>query len=826
MDGDPRRGRELETVVGLIAVIVGLALYVYLVGWIVDLVRFAAARLPAEAATAALSNRKLFGTGLRSTLLMAIAVAVACAAAYLASARNWDVHGQDWHDIMGKHGVASAADDIAAQDERHLRERDHHRRAARRAGQVAQRTRAKLIARLARRVQAHHEDSARRVEASAPRPLADRGPQDLQPAPLGDWAVRVIAGFNITLLAALIALGAGRGAGALIAGQQWIGIVVGVLAFLVVHWLLTRSSPLLLDARIHAVIWGAIGLATLFASAPVGVLALTAVGIATLGRALARVPQPHSPAQFLRSPLPWALVTICLLLGLAYSATPPVAFDLVTVTGSGESASGGFVNRTSAGVYLATCTALADATSTGERLELVPAGAAQTVRVGGADYLDSGQRPSLAALALHALGIGGQPPTLFSAALRATRPTCAGAGPASLTTGTEDPALGSGVIAGPAPPGGVAHDGEPPIQDTTPRAIAALALRYQPTLLVTVADRNWPVSVGAMLDELGPKGQTACLIQARVPDRVCAPTLTESTLAASGATASDYLQLPVMLGANQSPSGQFQAFLRGQFITSGSLHAWLSDPGVLDPWYTAQIYFYQAGPISIQRFPKQALIPQLPPRVFALEYWFYYQYNYFPLVFNSDLMDQAPIAGDDANVDLHQGDWEHVDVLLDPRTLAPEWLYMARHSYEGQFVPWSSPSLRFDQGHPVIQAAFGGHPSYLPGCGARPRPVTHDLTSDWLSCGSGRYAFRAATTPLVDIAKTPWACWPGHFGEATRLEVQHADQPENVADSVKHFVFVAGPSSPLQQAENEGICRGGVKAIEQVTALAAKPRAR
>jgi hypothetical protein len=120
----------------------------------------------------------------------------------------------------------------------------------------------------------------------------------------------------------------------------------------------------------------------------------------------------------------------------------------------------------------------------------------------------------------------------------------------------------------------------------------------------------------------------------------------------------------------------------------------------------------------------------------------------------------------------------------------------------------------------VIQAAFGGHPSYLPGCGARPRKVTYDLTSDWLSCGSGRFAFRAATTPLVDIAQTAWACWPGYFGEAsTKLEVQAANQPENFVDSVKHFVFVGGPRSPLQQAENDGVCTG--KADPKAAELAA-----
>jgi hypothetical protein len=803
--------RELRAIIGVIASVVGLGVYVYLVGWIVDLVRFAAARLPAGPATAALSNRELFGDGLRSSLLMAAAFAVSCVLAYFSSARNWDVHGQDWHDIVRKRGVSRAAADEEAAHERRIREWGHARVAAERAGKVAdrwQRRRLGLVARLAVRIQSRAQRSAPGGPVGEPKPLV--------PAPLGDGAVRVIAGYNIMVLSALIAVAVAHGVAAAIPIASWVGVLVGLLVFLAARWVLTRSSPLVLDSRVHGVVWGVVGVATLFASAPVGVLVLTAVGIATLGRGLARLAQPRSAAQFLRSPLPWVLLTICMLVGLAYSATPPVSFARVVVSTTAGDRIGGYLTRTSAGVYVVSCTALADATSTDARLDLVPAKSVQSVQIGGvADYLDSGERPSIATLALSALGIGGSPPTLFSAALRARQPTCAGAGPSSLATGTLAPALGVGVIAGPAPAGGRAHDGEPTVQDNTPPAIAALARRYQPTLLVTVADRNWPVSVNAVLAERGPQDQLACLVQKRTPKPICSPTLTPASLGGVGAHSSDYLQLPIALASDQSPSGQFQAFLKGQYVSSGSLQHWLADPGVLDPWYTAQIYFYYAGPISSSQWPQQARDPNVPAGLVGLEYWFYYPFNYYPLVVNSNLMNEAPIAGDDENVDLHQGDWEHVVVLLDPDTLSPAWLYMARHSYEGQFIPWSSPQLTFDDGHLLLQAAFGGHPTYLPGCGARPRKVTYDLTSDWLSCGSGRFAFRAATTPLVDIAQTPWACWPGHFGEAsTKLEVNAANQPENIADSIKHFVFVAGPSSPLQQAENSGVCKGNPRAAE------------
>ncbi len=805
---------ELRTIFEVLAATAGVVIYVYLVGWIVDLVRLSAARLPASAAVAALGNRQLFGDGLKSTLLMAGVFAVSCGVAYFSSARNWDVLGQDWHDIVRKRGVAKAAAAPNVDVERRRRQWRHATVKAQRARAVARRAQGwplGVVHRSAAMVATRHERHAQQLPAEHPQPP--------EPAPLGDGAVRVIAGFNIMVLSALIALGVARAVGAAIPIARWVGVLIGVGVFLGVRWALTRWSPLVFGARIHAVVWGTVVVATLFASAPVGVIVLTGVGVATLGRTLARIRQPHTVAQFMRSPLPWVLLTICLLIGLAFSATPPISFSRVVVTTAGGSRTAGYLTRTSAGVYIVTCTALADATSTDERLEFVPARNVQGVRVGGGTaYFDSGRRPSLATLALGALGVGGSTPTLFNAALRATQPTCAGGGPSGLSAGYEDPALGAGVIAGPAPAGGQANDGERPVEQTAPPAIAALAKRYQPTLLVTVADQNWPTSVNAILEERGRADQPACLVQQRTTKPICPATA--SSLGGTGATSSDYIQLPVKLASNQSPGGQFQAFLRGQYIASGSLHNWLADPGVLDPWRSAEIYFYYAGPIKTSMFPARAVDPNVPSGLIALEYWFYYPFNYYPLVVNSDLMNEAPIAGDHENVDLHQGDWEHVDVLLDPHTHAPLWLYLARHSDEGQFIPWNSPQLTFDQGHPLVQAAFGGHPTYLPGCGARPRPITDDASSDWLSCGSGRFAFRAATTPLVDIAPQPWACWPGYFGEArTGLEVQAAGKSENVIDSIEHFVFVAGPRAPLRQAENTGVCPGDPLAAEQSAAV-------
>src|ERR1700752_91541 len=193
---------------------------------------------------------------------------------------------------------------------------------------------------------------------------------------------------------------------------------------------------------------------------------------------------------------------------------------------------------------------------------------------------------------------------------------------------------------------------------------------------------------------------------------------------------------------------QFRAFMRGQHTDPGSLHNWLADPGVLDPWASAQIYFYYAGAIERRQWPASHVPAAVNSQLIGLEYWFYYPYNSYPTLVNTGLIDGAPIEGDHITPDLHQGDWEHVTVLLDARSRAPLWLYTARHASEGHFYAWGTTPHAGT--HPLVQAAYGGPPTSPPGCGGQARTLLKTLSADWLSCGSGRFAFRAQTTPLVD----------------------------------------------------------------------------
>jgi hypothetical protein len=722
-----------------------LLLVAFAVGAIISLVRFRTAQLPWFSATSDLGVWSVFLTGLRWLAVMVVVFAAFVLVAYMFAGRNWRVHRADWHRIVVRRGVGPA-----------------------------------------------------RGGPGQPRAIGS------ETAPLGDHAVRIVAGFNVAVLSGVVTAIAVTAVQRIVTDSLWVLVVVAIVTFLGLYKLLTDWGPLKVGPRTHAGIWVLVALvAAMLTTLPLGLLILIGVAISTGGRALARTELPRTPSRLLRSPLAWMLLSLYTLVGVAYYAVPPVPFqrDLVS-TPSGQRVAG-YLSGTAAGTYLVTCQALADATSYQPRVTFVRASQVLRSRRGGPTYyLDSGDRPSLATLAMRTFGVSFRLPVPIGTGLRPREPTCAGSGPTTLSHGFVDPALGAGVIAGP-PPTGSAADRDQPIEQTTP-AIARLARQLQPILEVSAADENWPVSVRALLADRGPRGATPCLHDQQVPSLVCPATL--KALSRSEGNPSDYLQYPTPQARTSSPSplsGEPQVelgpFATGQGTVLGSLHHWLADPGVLNPWASAQIYFVDAGRVP-RGFPGWPVHdPRVPAGLLNLEYWFYYQYNYFPTLFDSRVMNGAPIAGDLVNSDLHQGDWEHVDVLVDPVTHTPEWLYLARHANEGTFVPWRSLGAALSSTHPIVQAAFGGHPSYTT-CGEHVRNTPVPL-SDWVVCGYPRFAFRASTTPLVDLRAMPWACWRGHFGYAGpgTIATTHANALDQA--STKYY-DVAGPPSPLRQAEN------------------------
>ena len=768
VDGSDRRADWLE-ILELLLVLIAAAAYIYVIGWVITWVRLAAARVPIDASLPAIDHNVVFLAGLHLVIVMAIVFAAMCVIAYAVHAWTWGQRAPEWHSVI-KHGRPNAA-------ERHKR---------------------------------------------GFRPHADFE------APVGDRFVRVIAGFNVGVIAATFGLAAARVLKTPIdqawpPGPWWDLLAPWALITLILTGLLAWLGPLWGSRLFHAVLWVVVVVVALVSSAPVGVLLLTWAGIASGGRAYGKARSRRDQGalasghprhlSFVLSPMPWLLLTVYALVGIAYYGLPPVSFSQTTVTTPTGVRVGGYVARTSSGVYLVTCTPLADATSRNEQVSVIPAADVKAMATTATTpfVVDSGLRPSLPTVLLHALGIESSTPAWIRPEVRSRHPTCAGDPLPVPSVGYPAPQLGQGVVAGPAPPGGQAVDGESTIEQTSP-GIAALARRYQPTVLVTVADPFWPVSVGALLADRGAGGQLTCL--EHLPAMTCPakqprPPVTMEQLAGTGSGPDDFLEYPVSPPLDPDPAGQLASFLRGQQARPGglpTLRQRLADPGLLDPWRTAEVYFYYAANTNPATWP--APDAAIKGKLIALQYWFFYPYNYYPTVFDASLMNDAPVAGDLVNSDLHQGDWEHVTVLLDAKTKRPLWLYTARHSSEGEYYPWNSSRLTFDDGHPIVQAALGGHPTYDAQCreSLRYAPalgVIRGRVADWVVCGSGRFAFRAATTPLVDIAKTPWACWQGHFGIATPSEIGAARLNEgSIQRAIDANYEVAGPRSPLWQAEN------------------------
>lgn len=324
---------------------------------------------------------------------------------------------------------------------------------------------------------------------------------------------------------------------------------------------------------------------------------------------------------------------------------------------------------------------------------------------------------------------------------------------------------------------------ELPVQVTDPPQIAALALRYQPTLVVSAFDRNWPTSLIALLGTRWDGHVTCIYIGGRC--RIRDPT---NRSFGSLGSSSEYIRFPTPIDDVQDT---FLGSAEALGVPAKVAREWPFHLAAIDPFATAQIYFYYLARTRSHSYPGA------PKGLISLEYWFFYPLNYFPTVRTPLRALSDPIGSTIGNSDYHQGDLEHVAVLLDPRTMRPRYLWMARHSGEGQLYRWHSSKVQWDGDHATIYAALGSHASYAR-CGIQRRAVTYSFINDYVICiPHATYGFLYSTTPLVDLRHTTWGCWRGHLGEAGRGLVQGS------------FGFVpyetAGPFSPLYQQENFGI---------------------
>jgi hypothetical protein len=306
---------------------------------------------------------------------------------------------------------------------------------------------------------------------------------------------------------------------------------------------------------------------------------------------------------------------------------------------------------------------------------------------------------------------------------------------------------------------------------------------------MSTLDRFWPVSVSTVLQERGASGTGVSLVS---NGHVLADPVTLADLKPTDSP-NAYLDYPAALA---DKTGQMNAFLRGIGEPDRVVAAWPTDlsPIAAAASHTAQIYFYDAGTGC-------SYASQNTTHYQALQYWFFYPLNYYPMTVDTATMLTHPLRADTADVDFHEGDWEHITVLLDESRgrYVAKYVWMARHSGEGVLIPWDQVE-QDPPGHPVVYPAFGGHPSY-PVCGAHGRAILAAAVYDYVVCGPGIYTFSGASTRLVDLSHVGWACWPGYFGTTV------GTTGSGDADDPTGQILVAGPRSPLRQAENEHVCQ-------------------
>ncbi len=176
--------------------------------------------------------------------------------------------------------------------------------------------------------------------------------------------MRILAGFNLAVLCGVVTAIVVTTVDRILTSSPWVLVPLGLVVFGGIYTLLTNWGPLKVGHRTHAAIWALVALvAAVVTTLPLGLLILVGVAISTLGRVVARTALPRTPSGFLRSPLPWSLIAIYTVVGAAYYAVPPVAFERDELsTTSGERVDG-YLRKAGRERASVTCEALADATA-------------------------------------------------------------------------------------------------------------------------------------------------------------------------------------------------------------------------------------------------------------------------------------------------------------------------------------------------------------------------------------------------------------------------------------------------------------------------------
>lgn len=286
----------------------------------------------------------------------------------------------------------------------------------------------------------------------------------------------------------------------------------------------------------------------------------------------------------------------------------------------------------------------------------------------------------------------------------------------------------------------------PPVAN--PARAKSLASRYEPDLMLEKHDKFWPVAVRT-IDLLRSGDMRTCF--AGEKGTPCKPAHIRELPWASGSDLA-YLNYPA---DSSDPNNEREGVAAA--LKSGA------------PGTDARMYYYVTG--------------RDPDRPVTLQYWFYYPFNY--------LEAHSPFGLPSLNADMHEGDIEGMSVLLSAKKRQPVYVWMPRHRDEGERFTWNEGALRRHGSHPIGFAAKGSHATYE-SCGRKYRSANVDglnigIPDDNFSCRPGAGYELGATIPALDLARTWWACWPGHLGDAPHHSFPLSE------------IYADGPTSPLYQ---------------------------
>jgi hypothetical protein len=149
---------------------------------------------------------------------------------------------------------------------------------------------------------------------------------------------------------------------------------------------------------------------------------------------------------------------------------------------------------------------------------------------------------------------------------------------------------------------------------------------------------------------------------------------------------------------------------------------------------------------------------------YVVQYWFFYMFNYY----DKDPDSRCEHCGGLGH-DLHEGDWEHVDIRFTAHD-QPLRVRLSSHSYSSAY-DWDDSRLHHDGTHVGVYIARGDHANY-PGCGAYrirlPGAVDAILGKSYdHTCNSPSFVLDETVTAADLGSRTlvdRFACWQGKMG--------------------------------------------------------------